>query len=283
MTESHASSIHPQRTTVIDPRSSRLATTLREAWAARELLGFLIQRDLKVRYKQTAFGVSWAILQPLLMTLILVLILGRVNALRPGGVPYPLFAYAALLPWVLFSQALAATAKSLVDNREVLSKVYFPRLLLPLAASGSFVVDFAVAFVLVFAIMGYYGRAPSTPLLAVPVLAFLAVLAAFSVGLWLAALNVRYRDVGYAIPFAVQLLLFASPVAYAASVVPEHWRLFYAVNPIAGPIEGFRWAVIGDGRAPWGMLAVSAAASFVLLAASLAYFNRVERTFADVI
>jgi lipopolysaccharide transport system permease protein len=217
------------------------------------------------------------------MTLILVLILGRVNALRPSGVPYPLFAYAALLPWVLFSQALGATAKSLVDNREVLSKVYFPRLLLPLAASGSFILDFAVGFVLVFAIMGYYGIAPSTPFLAVPVLAFLAVLAAFSVGLWLAALNVRYRDVGYAIPFAVQLLLFASPVAYAASVVPEQWRLLYAVNPIAGPIEGFRWAVIAHGRAPWGMLAVSAAASFVLLAASLAYFNRVERSFADVI
>jgi homopolymeric O-antigen transport system permease protein len=283
MIESRAGSIETERITVIDPRSSRLATKLHEAWEARELLGFLVWRDLSVRYKQTAFGVAWAVVQPLLMMLVFVLFLGRVNGLRPSGVPYPLFTYVGLVPWTLFSQALTSAAKSLLDNRNILSKIYFPRLLLPAAATGSFVVDFVVALALVFALMGYYGVTPSLPFLAVPVLAVLVLVAALSVGIWLSALNVRYRDVGYAVPFLVQLWLFASPVAYSASVVPERWRLLYAVNPVAGPLEGFRWAVIGAGRAPWGMMAVSAGASLVVLGASLAYFQRVEQTFADVI
>lgn len=236
---------------MIRPHPGWAALELQELWSYRELLYFFVWRDLKVRYKQTVFGAGWAVAQPFLLMVVFTLFLGRVGGLNPGGVPYPLFTYAALVPWTLFSASLIGASSSLVDSANLLQKVYFPRLLLPVAAVGSYVVDFVIAFALLVLLMAYFGVAPSLAALWVVPLTVLAVGVALALGIWLAAINVRYRDVKYAVPFVVQLWLFASPVAYSASIVPLRWQTAYQLNPMTGVVEGFRWALLG-GSAPRG-------------------------------
>ena len=259
----------------------------REVWAYRELLYYLVVRNLKIRYKQTALGAAWAIIQPVLLMVIFTIFLGRLGGIQskiPQGLPYPVFTFVALVPWTLFAQAVAASADSLVGNANMLSKVYFPRILLPLASAVAFVVDFLIALVVLVVIMAAYGVAPRGPqLLLIPLLGLLALLTALGIGIWLAALNVRWRDVRYVVPFLVQLWLFLSPVAYPASQVPASLRVVYGLNPMAGVIEGFRWSLLGLPWSPGPMIAVSVAVSLILLVTGLIAFRRAERTSADVI
>ncbi len=270
-------------TVEIRPRPGWAALDLRELWAYRELLYFFVWRDLKVRYKQTAFGAAWAVAQPFLLMVVFTLFLGRVGALNPGSTPYPLFAYSALVPWTLFSASLIGASDSLVDSANLLQKVYFPRLLLPAAAVGSFLLDFVIAMALLALLMLYFGVWPTVEVVWLLPLTVLAVAAALAVGVWLSAINVRYRDVRYAVPFIVQLWLFASPVAYSASIVPSKWQLVFQLNPMTGVVEGFRWALLGGSAPPVGAMLVSTAVTALVLVTGLAYFRRTERTFADVI
>jgi lipopolysaccharide transport system permease protein len=256
---------------------------LGEVWAYRELLYFLIWKDLKVRYKQTVLGAGWAVLQPLLTMVVFSVFLGRLGGLPSDGLPYPVFTYAALLPWMLFAHVLVQSSQSIVNHQSLITKVYFPRLLIVLAPLGVGLVDFALAFVVLLAIMLWYGLVPGPGLLLVPPCVGLAALAAVATGVWLAALNVRYRDVRYTVPFLTSLWLFASPVAYSASLVPERWRWLYGLNPMAGAIEGFRWAVFGQGGTSVPLVAASVGVTLLLLVTGLLYFARVEQTFADLV
>jgi len=267
--------------TIIRPSGAR--PSFGALWAYRELLYFLVWRDLKVRYKQTVLGVAWAVLQPLATTLVFTIFLGRLAGMPSDGVPYPLFAYTAMLPWQLFAHALTESSNSLVANERLITKVYFPRLVIPLATILAGLVDFVIAFMVVIGLMAWYGVAPGLSVLAVPLFVGLAVLTALAVGLWLSALNVQYRDVRYTLGFLVQIWLFATPVAYPSTLVPERWRALYGLNPMAGVVEGFRWALLGHGQAPGAMLVVSTAVTVVVLIAGLWYFKRMERTFADVV
>ena len=256
---------------------------LRELWAYRELLYFFVWRDLKVRYKQTALGAGWALLQPLLMMLVFTLVLGRVSGIAPEGVPYPLFALAGLVPWTLFSQSVVGASASLINSANLVQKVYFPRLLLPAASVGSYVLDFLIGLAALGVVVLLYGTLPSaTAVLALP-MALLVLAVSFAMGTWLAAINVRYRDVRYAVPFLVQVWLFASPVAYSIEAVPTKWQGVYLLNPMAGALAGFRWSLLGGGPAPVVPVAVSIVVTTLLLLTGLVYFRRVERTFADVI
>jgi lipopolysaccharide transport system permease protein len=266
-------------------RSGRGWTSLRlgELWEYRELLYFLVWRDVKVRYKQTVFGASWAIIQPFLLMVVFSVFLGKLANVPSDGLPYPIFAYTALVPWTLFASSLAAASASLVGGGGLVSKVYFPRLLLPLASVGSYLLDFVVAMTLLVGMMLWYDIYPGAALAWLPAFVALALVCALGAGVWLSALNVRYRDVRYAVPFLVQIWLFASPVAYPAGEVPERWQTVYGLNPMAGVVEGFRFALLGQEAPPAGMVAISAAVAVALLAGALVYFRRVERTFADVI
>ena len=255
---------------------------LGELWAYRELLWFLVWRDLKVRYKQTVFGALWAILQPVLLMVVFSLFLGRVSGLGAAGVPYPVFVFVGLVPWTLFAQSLIGSSNSLVESANLIQKVYFPRLLLPLAAVVSYLLDFAIAMVVLVALMLYSGIALSFAALWILPLSILALAGAVGVGVWLSAVNVRYRDVRYAIPFLVQVWLFASPVAYDSALVPAEWRPIYQLNPMTGVVEGFRWALLGAAEPPIASIVLSAAATAIVLISGLLYFRRVERTFADV-
>lgn len=273
--------------TVIRPGGGGLRAEARELWAFRELLLFLVWRNVKIRYKQTALGASWAVLQPVLLMVVFTIFLGRLGGIEsklPDGLPYPIFTFAALVPWTLFAQGIANGADSLVGNSSLVSKIYFPRLLLPLAAICSFLVDFVIALAVLTLLMIAYGVAPPGPevLLIVP-LTLLALATSVAVGVGLAAVNVRFRDVRYAVPFLVQIWLFASPIAYPASQVPEGWRLVYGLNPMAGVVEGFRWALLGQDWSPGPMIAVSVGVTCLLLVGSLLYFVRTERTFADIV
>jgi lipopolysaccharide transport system permease protein len=265
------------------------ALNLFELWRYRELLWFLALRDIKLRYKQTALGVAWAVIQPLLSVLVFSIFFGALAGVKSDDLPYPLFSLTAMLPWQLFSYALTQSSNSLVAEQRLITKVYFPRLVVPIASVLSGLVDFAVTFVLVLCFMAWYTwtgafvPAWSWALLALPVLVLFAVATALAVGLWLAALNVQYRDVRYTIPFLAQLWLFATPVAYPSSMVPERWRPLYGLNPMAGVVESFRWALLGSGAVDWSMLGVSALVVILLLAGGLFYFRRLERTFADVV
>lgn len=268
---------------VIKPSSGFRLLPLRELWEYRELLYFLVWRDVKVRYKQTVLGAAWAIIQPFMLMVVFALFLGKLAGVPSDGLPYPLFAYAALVPWTLFASSLAGASDSLVGSSNLITKVYFPRLILPVAAAGSFLLDFAIAFGLLVGMMVFYGVYPSIALAWLPLLTLFAVVAALAVGIWLAALNVRYRDVRYAVPFLTQLWLFATPVAYPSSIVPKTWQPLLGLNPMAGVVEGFRWALLGTGEVPGAIILVSAAVTLGLLLGGLAYFQRTERTFADVI
>jgi lipopolysaccharide transport system permease protein len=256
---------------------------LREFVGAHELLYFLVLRSLKLRYKQTVLGAAWAILQPLLTMVVFTVIFGRLARLGSEGLPYPVFALAALVPWTYFANALTQAGNSLVDQHQLLTKVYFPRLLLPLAAVIAGLVDLAIAFVLLLVVLAWYGIAPSPRLLAVPAFALLAAASALAPGIWLAALNVRYRDVRYVIPFLVQIWLFATPVAYSSSLVPPQWRPLYGLNPMAGVVDGFRWMVAPNAPALGTGLAVAILAVAILLTAGLYLFRRMEHSFADVV
>ena len=270
-------------TTDINPASRWMNLGLRELWEYRELLFFLTWRDVKVRYKQTALGAAWAVIQPLFMMLVFSLFFGRLAKVPSDGIPYPIFSFCALLPWQLFAHSLVESSNSLVANERLITNVYFPRLVVPIAAVLGGLVDFAVAFVILLGMMGYYGIVPGWSVIALPGLILLAVLTALAVGLWLSALNVKYRDVRYTIGFLVQVWLFATPVAYPSSIVPEAWRPLYGLNPMAGVVEGFRWALLGTAKAPSTMLAVSITAVGLLLIGGLYYFRRTEQEFADIV
>ncbi len=272
----------------IRPSAGWRSLNLVELWRYRELLWFMAMRDVKLRYKQTALGVAWAVIQPLSTVVVFSIFFGLLAKVPSDGFPYPLFALTAQLPWQLFSYALTQSSNSLVAEQRVITKVYFPRLVVPLASVLSGLVDFAVTFVLVLALMGWYwwnGQpvALTWAVLALPLLVLFALATALAVGLWLAALNVQYRDVRYTIPFLAQLWLFATPVAYSSSLVPEAWRPLYGLNPMAGVVEGFRWALLGSDAVDWPMMCVSATVVVLLLVGGLFYFRRLERTFADVV
>jgi lipopolysaccharide transport system permease protein len=268
---------------VIRPPKGWAPLDLREFVYAHELLYFLVLRNLKLRYKQTALGAAWALLQPLFTMAVFTVVFGRIARLGSDGLPYPVFALAALVPWTYFANAFTQAGNSLVDQQQLLTKVYFPRLLLPLAAVIAGLVDLAIAFLLLLLVLGWYGISPSVRLLAAPGLALLALLAALAPGIWLAALNVRYRDVRYVIPFLVQIWLFVTPVVYSSRLIPERWRPLYGLNPMAGVVDGFRWMVSPVAPAPGAGLAVSIATVAVVFTAGLYFFRRVERSFADVV
>jgi len=266
----------------IEPAARWTWPALDELWSYRELIGFLIWRDIKVRYKQTALGGAWAVLQPLVTMVLFSVIFGRVAKLPSDGVPYPLFTFAALLPWQMFAGGITNAANSLVSSSGLITKVYFPRLIVPIAAVTATLVDFAIAFTVLLLMMAWYGVHFSSAILVLPVFVLLALVTSFAAGLWLSALNVRYRDVQHAMPFLVQVWLFASPVAYSAALVPAAWRTIYALNPLVAVIQGFRWAIFGA-EAPTAVLLPSMAAVVVLVAGGLIYFSRMEDTFADVV
>ena len=275
--------------TRIRPSRGWRAIDLREVWRYRELLWFLTLRDIKLRYKQTALGVAWAVLQPLFTMAVFTVFFGNLAKMPSDGRPYALFVLAALLPWQLFAYALTQSSNSLVAEQRLITKVYFPRLIVPVASVLSGLVDFLVALCLMVLMMaagplfGWVTVKPTAAVLAIPIFTFFAVLTALAVGLWLSALNVQYRDVRYTIPFLTQFWMFLTPVAYPASLVPAKYRMLYGVNPMAGVAEGFRWALLDTDAPDWGMMAVSAVAVLVLLTAGLFYFRRMERTFADVV
>jgi len=253
-----------------------------ELWRYRELLYFFVWRDVKVRYKQTVLGAGWAILQPVMTMIVFTVFFGRLAKVPSDGLPYPVFAMIALVPWTYFASALSASSMSLASYQNVISKVYFPRLIVPLAAVVAPLLDFAIAFVILIGLMTWYRIVPGPALIWLPLLMLLAVATAAAVGVWLSALTVKYRDIRHVVPFAVQLWLFATPVAYPASLVPARWRALYGLNPMAGVIEGFRYVLAG-GPPPGALTVVSALVVLVLLAAGLVHFRKVEGTFADVI
>ena len=268
---------------VIRASSGWVPLRLGDLWEYRELLYFLVWRDIKVRYKQTVLGIAWVVLQPSFITLAFSIFFGRLARVPSDGIPYPLFAFCGLLPWQLFVHALANSGNSLIANERLITKVYFPRLVVPLSAALSGLVDFIFGFVVLAGLMAYYGVVPTLALWTVPGFVLMAMAGAVGVGLWLSALNVEYRDVRYTIPFISQFWFFMSPVAYPSSLVPEKWRLLYGVNPMTGVVEGFRWALLGQTAAPGGWMFVSVLVTLALLIGGLYYFRRMEKTFADVV
>jgi lipopolysaccharide transport system permease protein len=270
-------------TLLITPANRWIPLQLDELWEYRELLYFLVWRDVKVRYKQTVLGAVWAVMQPLFMMLVFSLFFGFLAKVPSDGIAYPVFTFCALIPWQLFANALSEASNSLVGNQNLITKVYFARLVIPIAAVFSGLVDFLIAFVILLGMMLYYDIVPGWPILALPGFILLAVLTALAVGLWLSALNVQYRDVRYTMNFLVQFWLFATPVAYSSSIVPEKWRALYGLNPMAGVVEGFRWALLGNSQPPGAMLFVSASVVTVLLVGGLYYFRRMEQEFADIV
>jgi len=273
----------PVPITVIEPSRGWVALQLNQLWRYRELLYFLVWRDVKVRYKQTALGIAWVVLQPLATTLIFTVIFGNLAKMPSDNLPYAVFALAGLVPWNYFSAAFSRGGSSLIGNASLISKVYFPRLIIPISAVLGGLVDVAVVLGLVFGLMLFYGIVPSSMIVTLPFFLLLAVAAALAISLWLAALNVQYRDVGYLIPFLAQFWLYATPVVYPASLIPEPWRVLYSVNPMVGAVEGFRWALFGAGHAPWQCVAVSVVTITVLLVSGLFFFRRMEKIFADVV
>ena len=273
---------HKHRT-VIEPPKGWMPVNIKEVWAYRELLGMLAWRDISVRYKQTLAGVGWAVIQPVMTMIIFTIIFGKFAKLPSDGIPYPLFSFCALLPWNYFSQSLSGSSDSLVGASNLITKVYFPRLVIPLSRVFAGLVDFAIAFVVLLGMMLWYGVAPGGRVIALPFFLLVAIVTALGVGLWLTALNVKYRDVRFVVPFLAQFWLYASPVAYATSLVPEKWRFIYGLNPMVGVIEGFRWALLGKSSPDFGMMTVSLSIVIGILVTGLFYFRKMEQTFADVV
>lgn len=285
MTTSPGQSSFAGPVTVIRPSSGWAPIRLRELWQYRETLYFLVWRDIKVRYKQTAIGASWAIIQPVMVMVVFTIFLGRLARMPSDGVPYPVFAFCALVPWTFFANGLQQSSHSLVSSSALITKVYFPRLLIPSARILAGLPDLGLALVVLFGLISYYGVGVSlVRALWLPLFVLLALVTALGVGFWLSALNVKYRDVQHAVPFIVQIWLFASPIAYPATLVPDAWRGLYALNPMVGVVEGFRWALLGTGHSPdTYTAATSALAALVLLVTGAFFFRRVERSFADII
>jgi lipopolysaccharide transport system permease protein len=267
----------------IAPSKGWVSLQLKELYAYRELLYFLIWRDIKVRYKQTALGAAWAIIQPFFTMVVFSLFFGRLAKIQSDGLPYPVFAYAALVPWTFFAQGLSQASDSLVGSANLIRKVYFPRLAIPVGTVVSGMVDFLLAFLVLLLLMLYYGVTPGWHVLWLPLLLVLALVTALGVGLWLSALNVKFRDVKYVVPFVTQFWMFVTPIAYPSSLLPPEWRPVYALNPMVGVVEGFRWALLGTDTAPGPMMAVSAAVALVLLVSGAFVFRRMEKSFADVV
>lgn len=269
-------------TVIIEPSGPWPRIDFRELWAYRNLFLFLVWRDIKVRYAQTVLGAGWAILQPVLAMAVFTLIFGNFAKIPSDGVPYPVFSLAALVPWIYFSTALTTASNSLIANPNLITKVYLPRLVIPFAPVLAGLVDFAIALVILFAMMLAFGIVPSSGVALLPILVLIMMMAAAGIGCLLAALNVQYRDVKHIVPFLVQVLMFASPIVYPMSLVPEAYRVAYALNPMAGVIEGFRSVLLGTNSISWPLLSVSAVSSVVFLTIGALYFRRMERIFADV-
>jgi homopolymeric O-antigen transport system permease protein len=267
----------------IEPSGAWVPLNLGELWGYRELLYFLMWRDIKVRYKQTVLGVAWAIVQPLLTMVIFSVFFGRLARMPSDGIPYPIFAYTALVPWSLFAYSLSQGSNSLVSGANLLKKVYFPRLCMPLAAVLSGIVDFLLAFAILVVMLLYYDVTPSLRILWVPLFVVLTLITALAVAVWSSAMNVRYRDVRLIIPFLVQVWLFATPIAYPSSLLSEPWRTIYGLNPMVGVVEGFRWALLGVSTAPGPMVGVSALIAMALLVSGAYYFRRMDKSFADIV
>ena len=267
----------------IQPRPARATLELGELWSYRELLYFLAWRDLKVRYKQTVIGALWAIIQPFFTMVIFSLFFGRLAKIPSDNIPYPIFSFAALVPWAFFANGLSKSTNSLVGGAHLIKKVYFPRLVMPIAAVLCGGVDFALAFLTLIGMMVFYGMAPGITLLALPLLLLLLLVTTVGVSLWLSAMNVQFRDVGAALPFLVQAWLFITPIAYPSSLLSEPWRTLYGINPMAGVVDGFRWALLGAVPAPVPIMLLSTVSSLVLLISGAFYFRRMEDTFADVV
>jgi len=268
---------------VIKPSKGWRHINIGEIWRYRELLYFLAWRDIKVRYKQTVLGAAWAIIQPFFTMVIFSIFFGRLAHIPSDGIPYPLFAYAALVPWTFFANGLTQSTNSLVTSANLIRKIYFPRLLLPVSAVISGVIDFALAFIVLLGMMLFYGVVPTGNIIYLPALLLLALITSLGVGIWLTAMNVQFRDVRYVVPFLVQAWLFATPIAYPSSLLSDKWQIVYGLNPMVGVVEGFRWALLGTDTQPGSMIFVSAAVSIFLFVTGLFYFRRMEKSFADVI
>jgi len=270
--------------TLLKPSKGLGSLQLRDLWQYRELIYFMTWRNLKVRYKQTLLGASWAVLRPFLTMVVFSIFFGDLAEVPSDGMPYPIFSFAALVPWGLFSDAVSVGGRSLVQNRHMITKIYFPRVILPLSSILAGLVDFLIAFVVLIGMMVFYKITPTANVWTLPLFLLLALVTATGVGLWLAALNVQYRDVAYITPFLTQFWLYVTPIAYPASMVPDKWQLIYSLNPMAGVVEGFRWALLGTEQgAPGPQLVVSSVVALVLLVTGYAYFRRMERSFADMV
>ena len=269
--------------TRIMPSRGWVALKLGELWEYRELFYFLVWRDVKVRYKQTALGVLWAVLQPFFTMVVFSVFFGRLAKMPSDGIPYPIFSYAALVPWTFFANGLSQAPARLVGSANLINKVYFPRLAIPVAAILAGTVDFVLAFAVLLGMMLFYGFVPTASIVWLPLFLALAMATSLGAALWLSAINVQYRDVTHVMPFLIQVWLFATPIAYPSSLLEQPWRTFYGLNPMAGVVEGFRWALLGSGGAPGRMVLVSFAIAFMLLVSGAFYFRRMERRFADVI
>jgi lipopolysaccharide transport system permease protein len=267
----------------IEPSHGWVSLKLHEIWEYRELLYFLAWRDVKVRYKQTALGVAWAVLQPFLTMVVFSVFFGKLGKIPSDGIPYPIFSYAALVPWTFFAHGLNQSSNSLVSGAQLIKKIYFPRLIVPVAAIASGVVDFVFAFAVLLVMMLYYGLLPTANIFWLPAFLLLAFITSLGVGLWLSTLNVEYRDVRYIVPFITQFWLFATPVAYPSTLLSEPWRTLYAVNPMVGVVEGFRWALLSTNTGPGPMILVSSLMALLILISGAFYFRRMERNFADVV
>lgn len=267
----------------IQPSKGWVSLRLRELWEYRELLYFLTWRDIKVRYKQTALGAAWAIIQPFFTMVVFSLFFGKLAKMPSDGIPYPIFAYAALVPWAFFAGGLGQSSNSLVGSANLIKKIYFPRLAIPISTVLSEVVDFVLAFVVLLGMMLYFRIAPTPNVLYLPLFMLLALVTSLGVGLWLSAMNVQFRDVRYIVPFITQFWMFATPIAYPSSLLPQPWRTVYGINPMAGVVEGFRWALLGTNTPPGAMFGVSAAAAIVIMVSGAFYFRRMEKTFADIV
>ena len=267
----------------IEPAGRRISLGLQELWEYRELLYFLTWRDLAIRYKQTILGAAWAIIQPLFTMLIFSLFLGKLAKVPSDGIPYPIFTFSALVPWTFFANGLTQSTNSLVASANMIKKVYFPRLTIPIAPILSGLVDFVLAFGVLLVMMLFYGTKLTGNVLWLPLFLLLALVTCLGAGIWLAALNVEYRDIRYIVPFLTQLWMYATPVVYPSSLLGEPWRTLYGLNPMAGVIEGFRWALLGSGTSPGGIIYISALATIILLVTGIIYFRRMEKRFADIV
>jgi lipopolysaccharide transport system permease protein len=268
---------------VIKPSRGWISLKLHELWEYRELVYFLTWRDIKVRYKQTVLGAAWAIIQPFFTMVVFSLFFGKLAKIPSDGIPYPLFAYSALVPWTFFANGLNQSSNSLVGSANLITKVYFPRMVIPISSIISGILDFALAFIVLLGMMVSYGMVPTSNIILLPFLLLLAFITALGVGMWLSALNVQFRDVRYTLPFLTQFWLFATPIAYPSSLLAEPWRTIYGINPMAGVVEGFRWALLGTETSPGPIIVVSSMASIAVLISGAFYFRRMEKNFADVV